>query len=146
MEYIIGIAVALFLIYKISTRDLKRVTKEISIRLDIDERIVRRMITNLEANHAKTFFKYYDRLKKQNTELASRLIFINEMVQSPNSSYMAALAKNFKDNGYDCQYSSSQIYDAVTHFKHIPPQNFEDIKTHYFEMIEKPEYKSHLEC
>ena len=145
MEYIIGAVVLLFLIYKLSTKDLKRVANEISIRLNVDERIVRKMISNLEANHAKTFFKYYDRLKKQNTELASRLIFINEMIQAPNLSYMAMLAKNFKDNGYDCQCSSSQLYDAVCHFKHIPPENFQAIKAQYFEMIESLEYKAHFE-
>tara|TARA_R110002072_G_scaffold8486_2_gene43226 strand:- start:21 stop:461 length:441 start_codon:yes stop_codon:yes gene_type:complete len=146
MEYIIGALVVFFLIYKLSTRGLKRVSNEISIRLEIDERTVRRMISNLEASHAQTFFKYYDRLKKQNTELASRLIFINEMVRTPDLPYLASLAKNFKNNGYDCQYSSSQIFDAVSHFKHIPPQNFQDVKAQYFEIMESPEYKSQLEC
>jgi hypothetical protein len=67
------------------------------------------------------------------------------MVRTPDLPYLASLAKNFKNNGYDCQYSSSQIFDAVSHFKHIPPQNFQDVKAQYFEIIESPEYKSHLE-
>lgn len=144
MEYIIGAVVVFFLIYKLSTGGLNRVSNEISVRLGIEERIVSRMISNLEASHAQTFFKYYDSLKEQNTELASRLVFINEMVKSPDIPYLASLAEKFKNGGYDCQYSSSEIYDAVSHLKHIPLEKFQDIEAQYFEITQSQEYKSQL--
>jgi hypothetical protein len=122
------------------TRDLKKVEDELIERLGLSRPVIRRMAKNMDKNQARVFYKYYEPLKERNTYLASRIIFINEMIFDSNPTRLGVLANLLSEKGFPPDYSDKELYDAISYLNYSP-RDYDEIMVLYQTTRKHSDYK-----